>query len=195
MGSPPHTWRILSHHNFRLNNLRITSTYVENTLLTCKLMDQLKDHLHIRGEYICFHCKNSQVWGSPPHTWRILRSIQTGKGAKRITSTYVENTWFHLKSNVPVGDHLHIRGEYEMLTIVCHVSKGSPPHTWRIPFVKLSEGTGYRITSTYVENTLFSFSSISICKDHLHIRGEYNMLPVLIHLGIGSPPHTWRIRG
>ena len=136
-----------------------------------------------------------RIWltGSPPHTWRILRSIQTGKGAKRITSTYVENTWFHLKSNVPVGDHLHIRGEYEMLTIVCHVSKGSPPHTWRIRRSIHQFSHKPRITSTYVENTYQRYCFLRSFQDHLHIRGEYRPLILRLATLLGSPPHTWRI--
>ncbi|AEA31979.1 hypothetical protein LAB52_05125 [Lactobacillus amylovorus GRL1118] len=31
IGSPPHTWRTRKAYEYRLNRLRITSTYVENT--------------------------------------------------------------------------------------------------------------------------------------------------------------------
>ena len=33
VGSPPHTWRILLDGDFKIFNLGITSTYVENTFL------------------------------------------------------------------------------------------------------------------------------------------------------------------
>ena len=52
-------------------NGRITSTYVENTLLNNFKWTTLRDHLHIRGEYID-DSGEVEVWtGSPPHTWRI----------------------------------------------------------------------------------------------------------------------------
>ena len=72
IGSPPHTWRIPdSTFNTRIY-LRITSTYLENTLLT------FVNHVFSKG--------------SPPHTWRILWVFMFSKNLLRITSTYVENT-------------------------------------------------------------------------------------------------------
>ena len=51
MGSPPHTWRILTGlTNFHVR-IRITSTYVENTCFSLASIDPAWDHLHIRGEY------------------------------------------------------------------------------------------------------------------------------------------------
>ena len=71
-GSPPHTWRILFLWLHRIQNLRITSTYVENTSLIGISLLMEQDHLHIRGEY--------RVENYQPN-WPY-----------RITSTYVENT-------------------------------------------------------------------------------------------------------
>ena len=49
-----------------------------------------------------------------------------------------------------------------------------------------------RITSTYVEKTDFCSKLVSVCQDHLHIRGENKRtIKTTIQL-IGSPPHTWR---
>ena len=54
LGSPPHTWRILSADQAEMVQDRITSTYVENTDFV--LLSNIKqwDHLHIRGEYAFF---------------------------------------------------------------------------------------------------------------------------------------------
>ena len=52
-----------------------------------------------------------------------------------ITSTYVENTADARKNFHPFEDHLHIRGEYVKLVTFFLVGGGSPPHTWRIPFL------------------------------------------------------------
>ena len=71
--------------------------------------------------------------------------------------------------------------------------KGSPPHTWRIHLYEVEKLLGYRITSTYVENTCLDRMTCRLVRDHLHIRGEYcyNMQNPIQELG--SPPHTWRI--
>ena len=70
---------------------------------------------------------------------------------------------------------------------------GSPPHTWRIQDGLVFDLTEDGITSTYVENTLESFQWALVSQDHLHIRGEYIILKMVLNSLIGSPPHTWRI--
>ena len=55
-------------------------------------------------------------------------------------------------------DHLHIRGEYCVLTFQPYSRIGSPPHTWRIPIVR---------------RAMLKHSG-----DHLHIRGEYSNLAI-----------------
>ena len=75
-GSPPHTWRILSKSKSGKHHRLITSTYVENTRNVESLVNALKDHLHIRGEYF-YRC--GTPWrsvGSPPHTWRIQNGVK-----------------------------------------------------------------------------------------------------------------------
>ena len=52
----------------------------------------LKDHLHIRGEYISIDFPPVLVGGSSPHTWRILTVTVLFRPSLRIISTYVENT-------------------------------------------------------------------------------------------------------
>ena len=71
IGSPPHTWRILLAIVFKSALLRITSTYVENTLTSSSACSFCWDHLHIRGEYSLTAPLSLPVKGSPPHTWRI----------------------------------------------------------------------------------------------------------------------------
>ena len=154
----------------------------------------LRDHLHIRGEYSEWFTIALQVLGSPPHTWRIQDRYSCYPRWFRITSTYVENTTDILTVICLSKDHLHIRGEYPVCCIICRTKKGSPPHTWRIPFVKVTEGTEYGITSTYVENTIPLGSHDAVHEDHLHIRGEYKLSKRQDLACWGSPPHTWRIR-
>ena len=131
-GSPPHTWRIPIHIMLCEKFTRITSTYVENTVIAIYTTHGFKDHLHIRGEYAEVLRVKADWLGSPPHTWRILVNLPRHTLEAGITSTYVENTFSICKINSNWKDHLHIRGEYtnnwcKLLEIL-----GSPPHTWRI---------------------------------------------------------------
>ena len=73
-------------------NLRITSTYVENTFKSLNSLSKKRDHLHIRGEYYGGRIRKQARSGSPPHTWRIRSCKKLIVDTTRITSTYVENT-------------------------------------------------------------------------------------------------------
>ena len=154
-GSPPHTWRIQAARLALSLYDRITSTYVENTLdfLSSHYLNQ--DHLHIRGEYQKMLTAQTKQLGSPPHTWRILYLFSCFSVEYGITSTYVENTIIPWLKNMIFWDHLHIRGEYKSILSPWCLLQGSPPHTWRIPNVLYNTQKYGRITSTYVENTLF----------------------------------------
>ena len=163
MGSPPHTWRIQFDSKQDAIDCRITSTYVENTLIRSILNRILEDHLHIRGEYIRIWVITSRIRGSPPHTWRIhFFSVFLFKW-DRITSTYVENTFLLKNLWAAYQDHLHIRGEYLAHSKEEAWKLGSPPHTWRILSRAKLEGKAFGITSTYVENTYRSLRHRSNC--------------------------------
>ena len=133
--------------------------------------------------------------GSPPHTWRKHPAIIFEIYAIRITSTYVEKTWFIYQPCDESKDHLHIRGENAGTLIIAVVGSGSPPHTWRKQpeTSKLSPPCG--ITSTYVEKTVGMAQSRCNAQDHLHIRGENFVMNVYFIMPLGSPPHTWRKLG
>ena len=92
LGSSPHTWRILTQYPIEIGDLRIISTYVENTKFRISGIFRHKDHLHIRGEYQS--CSSTSIYqlGSSPHTWRIHIDMDKTSGRVRIISTYVENT-------------------------------------------------------------------------------------------------------
>ena len=53
---------------------------------------------------------------------------------------------------------------------------------------------GFRIISTYVENTFHSSKPLSYLFYHLHIRGEYFDVLNTLATNVGSSPHTWRIQ-
>ena len=93
-GSPPHTWRILFRIDRNKHSIRITSTYVENTLIFLSNQSIFEDHLHIRGEYQNWSKSATLHSGSPPHTWRILYQWPYWCNQSGITSTYVENTLY-----------------------------------------------------------------------------------------------------
>ena len=132
-----------------------------------------KDHLHLRGEYLCLYHLKEHVIGSSPLTWRIHLLAVSKVHLQRIISTYVENTnW--------------VWGIFKR-------EWGSSPLTWRI---RLSRSSAWRlngIISTYVENTPSVLMNSWEFGDHLHLRGEYQDMAQLIQLQQGSSPLTWRI--
>ena len=136
-------------------SIGITSTYMENTTVQQDTTAVCQDHLHIRGEYDTDTDKERVYLGSPPHTWRIPITFLLLIKSLRITSTYVENTIEPTQCMFQIWDHLHIRGEYGIIKNPHTGTMGSPPHTWRILITIRSNKTADRITSTYVENTLF----------------------------------------
>ena len=152
LGSPPHTWRKPHQVLNRYAKHRITSTYVEKTGYTNKVMQYIQDHLHIRGENCWDSNPKMFSLGSPPHTWRkrnfgafdnsffritstyvekTADCIHNSSCVHRITSTYVEKTHFLFLQDQLKKDHLHIRGENPRLEMNRLVVLGSPPHTWR----------------------------------------------------------------
>ena len=94
---------------------------------------------------------------------------------------------------IPEQDHLHMCGEYFIVTGVVDSLIGSPPHVWRIPLLTCYILLLIRITSTCVENTLLAGSKGKQLEDHLHMCGEYNEFVFESFGKSGSPPHVWRI--
>ena len=97
------------------------------------------------------------VRGSPPHTWRKLALTGALVFCNRITSTYVEKTNLPPFERKSLKDHLHIRGENVAILALRSATIGSPPHTWRKPSQQVSHLRAFRITSTYVEKTLYMY--------------------------------------
>ena len=173
--------------------VRIISTYVENTFVSLLTHGRFWDHLHIRGEYASQVKSEDAKDGSSPHTWRILLSDVESLQLTRIISTYVENTGQCNGRSYWIKDHLHIRGEYQLQPLQRQLLPGSSPHTWRIPANYPGEKGNQRIISTYVENTQLRHLVKKKQKDHLHIRGEYFLIISVFITPLGSSPHTWRI--
>ena len=134
---------------------------------------QVRDHLHIRGEYFCIDFHMSEKIGSSPHTWRIPESLNVNTDWYRIISTYVENTLLISRIMRKAFNHLHIRGEYVDIVTNAIIGQGSSPHTWRILIAMPPLGHIRRIISIYVENTTRWEQIYYGTGDHLHIRGEY----------------------
>ena len=114
-GSPPHAWRILIPEASDFIAPGITSTCVENTSTLNISLPTIRDHLHMRGEYLPCGSSTRNGLGSPPHAWRIRGLLRCNYPILRITSTCVENTC-HFGWCLPsLRDHLHMRGEYSTI--------------------------------------------------------------------------------
>ena len=111
-GSSPLTWRIQLCVYFVPVFTRIISTYVENTSYVNLSNLSIKDHLHLRGEYLDTLRVPRSILGSSPLTWRIQELGFALILNDRIISTYVENTSTPFSIVAASKDHLHLRGEY-----------------------------------------------------------------------------------
>ena len=136
--------------------IRITPTYMGNTLTMLHMDDEYQDHPHIHGEYSAGMSEKKFTEGSPPHTWGIL-----GGGVLILTIC---------------KDHPHIHGEYAHCHGLAILRKGSPPHTWGILAVMRWLSYRIRITPTYMGNTASKQRQSARNKDHPHIHGEYPFL-------------------
>ena len=134
-----------------------------------------EDHPHIHGEYGLLQDQTS--------------------AANRITPTYMGNTHYKSTIHSKIIDHPHIHGEYSWICCVMSSSEGSPPHTWGIPVPSLWFGKNKRITPTYMGNTVTTACVKVPSQDHPHIHGEYSSRTCNSSTILGSPPHTWGIRG
>ncbi len=70
-GSPPRMWGILIKNFCRSWILRITPTYVGNTLFLTQNQRIVRDHPHVCGEYYITARVAISVVGSPPRMWGI----------------------------------------------------------------------------------------------------------------------------
>ena len=91
-GSPPLAWGIPGDTACTAHHAGITPTCVGNTRAQDLLSLAVKDHPHLRGEYLPSLIKNTRVEGSPPLAWGILSHLLSSKKQSRITPTCVGNT-------------------------------------------------------------------------------------------------------
>ena len=155
LGSPPHTWGILIGKRLVNPLLRITPTYMGNTMPNALSNYTNQDHPHIHGEYVYLDNLEAGDIGSPPHTWGILQLISARSIQLGITPTYMGNTFIFHQLPDTNEDHPHIHGEYQFKKRLVKTAMGSPPHTWGIPARLVWVATR--------------------AQDHPHIHGEYSL--------------------
>ena len=124
--------------------------------------------------------------------WRIRVINFANTTFHGITSTYVENTYFHPVLNLLLQDHLHLRGEHDAGKQVPLWILGSSPLTWRTLLEQTLNTQNDGIISTYVENTTNCVAIPVVGWDHLHLRGEHLDTLQENARAAGSSPPTWR---
>ena len=107
-----------------------------------------------------------------------------------ITPAHAGNTVSFLPTAADQWDHPRTRGEYRMSAHSPKSNWGSPPHTRGIRVIKELRPTWVGITPAHAGNTIGSYLSQYLAKDHPRTRGEYiDMYKVALE-DVGSPPHT-----
>ena len=111
-----------------------------------------------------------------------------------ITPAHAGNTVSFLPTAADQWDHPRTRGEYRMSAHSPKSNWGSPPHTRGIRVIKELRPTWVGITPAHAGNTIGSYLSQYLAKDHPRTRGEYIFDEDALSLLPGSPPHTRGIR-
>ena len=91
-GSPPRMWGIQRNLFIEYVWVRITPTYVGNTVPVLHLLYGHEDHPHVCGEYPLSSIMALIVSGSPPRMWGLQLILPAPESEIRITPTYVGNT-------------------------------------------------------------------------------------------------------
>ena len=173
LGSPPHIWGTLNGADLKTVNVRITPTYMGNTFGTITAIWFCKDHPHIYGEHQFCDILCCFIWGSPPHIWGTLWQADETNTIFRITPTYMGNTYLLDDIYPEYRDHPHIYGEHLLIQQQVMVSMGSPPHIWGTLIEVEQPESKFRITPTYMGNTILNVFLLGIAQDHPHIYGEH----------------------
>ena len=114
LGSPPLAWGIPLIALSFISGSWITPTCVGNTPAGSVKPSQIKDHPHLRGEYISEAPSKMSKMGSPPLAWGILFKHRDNDRPFGITPTCVGNTGKGVISSTWRKDHPHLRGEYPL---------------------------------------------------------------------------------
>ena len=112
--------------------MRITPTYMGNTIKTSSGQRFARDHPHIHGEYLDGVQAHVAFTGSPPHTWGIHICLALDNNTMRITPTYMGNTTHAIVFGKVREDHPQKQGEYENVGWTDYITTGSTTKTWGI---------------------------------------------------------------
>ena len=174
-GPPPRAWRAPNQVGHSPTSSRTTSTCVESTLQVGEQRCLVADHLHVRGEHVHGVTVCARAAGPPPRAWRARQRVVRLPAHARTTSTCVESTEPWSARRLPKSDHLHVRGEHQVLPAEQLALSGPPPRAWRARGWTIHRRSRRRTTSTCVESTLRPGRRAAGLPDHLHVRGEHAM--------------------
>ena len=142
----------------------------------------------MRGEYRVVTLPDKSPTGSPPLARGVLPDFKVSQPLARITpacagSTFLNN--FHLFFS---EDHPRLRGEYSTQMHILMRQTGSPPLARGVPAKLVYANSLSGITPACAGSTKLSEFTISHCKDHPRLRGEYDDGIQPIEISLGSPP-------
>ncbi len=165
-GSPPLARGIRGSEKTHSAFLGITPACAGNTAAWSSVKSATRDHPRLRGEYRDKFSLDNGDGGSPPLA-RGIPEPESPPGTEfRITPACAGNT---------------ISSEEDWWS-------GSPPLARGIPRVRIYTKFAPGITPACAGNTFFSVVSVTTCKDHPRLRGEYQKPPPSIQSYVGSPP-------
>ena len=154
-GSPPHAWGRLrtGQPASRSASGGLTPTRVGTTALRALGIGKGEAHPHTRGDDDDGVGILEVGGGSPPHAWGRLISASSERSASRLTPTRVGTTHGRRHRSCSTRAHPHTRGDDRTLLMIAAACRGSPPHAWGRPVVRLGRSGYFRLTPTRVGTT------------------------------------------
>jgi len=131
-GSSPRAWGIQQSRWRCASKGRFIPTCVGNTVSKLSKSFFFLVHPHVRGEYVNFSARPSNVDGSSPRAWGIPLILFHTAASRRFIPTCVGNTQLTTTTIRREMVHPHVRGEYFVISLGACCKNGSSPRAWGI---------------------------------------------------------------
>ena len=115
------------------HDLGTTSACAENTAPALLSVENIRNYLRVRGEYIVGNSRERSLMELPPRARRILHQINPYTGETGTTSACAENTYDAALAPGNQGNYLRVRGEYDPNALPGWLRGELPPRARRIP--------------------------------------------------------------
>ncbi len=150
-----------------------------------------KKHPHVRGEAPSHPKRNGSARETPPRAWgrrgiSAFLEVLTGN-----TPTCVGKTRILRPLNLRVKKHPHVRGEDWNFRVSKNCASETPPRAWGRHRLTVNGDHFLGNTPTCVGKTQDLLELTRARQKHPHVRGEDDLLSIMDHPRLETPPRAW----